>query len=121
MVLFVVVFLAGATAAARAQEKERRNMNDRSVYSRKTVNVPRILTGIPRAMSQRYLSSSSSDYSGSERSLSFDEASGTLYVQQESDEEPPVAEETPALEGDCLDNSESSVWESEDVEEEFSV
>lgn len=114
MVLFVVVIVAGATAAARAQEKERRNMEDRPVYSRKTANLPRILSGIPRAMSQRYLSRDN----GSERSLSFDEASGTLYVQ-ESEGEATLAE-TPAAEED-FDETDSSAWEGEDVAEEIWV
>ena len=79
MVFFAVLFAGAAVHVANAEKKDRRKLAEMEIYSRKTLHLPKRLSGMPRAMSRR--SVTARELRLSDRELCFDEDSGTLYAQ----------------------------------------
>ena len=77
----VLWFLAGGAAIKISKEMEfgKQRMDGMIIHSRRTLDLPRSISGIPRAMSRRCLSSSGSR--NLDREIVFDEASDRIYVQ----------------------------------------
>ena len=78
--VFIPLLIAGAAAhVANAEKKDRRKMKEMEIYSRKTLNLPKCLSGMPKAMTRR--SVTARELRLSDREICFDEDSGTLYAQ----------------------------------------
>lgn len=79
MVVITAILVAGAAVhVANIHKKDRRKMAEMDVYSRKKINLPKRLSGIPKAIGKRAVTARALRLS--DRELSFDEGSGTLYA-----------------------------------------
>ncbi|CAB9505961.1 expressed unknown protein [Seminavis robusta] len=78
----VLWFLAAGIAVEVAKERDygERRMKEMEIHSRRTINLPRTVSCIPRAAMQRCTTSSGSHVI--DRQLVFDERSGSLFAQK---------------------------------------